>query len=159
VLTAPMLLVPLSIDVVLLPRVAAASSHVERSQLLRQALVASSAVAFVAAAAYALAGQLVVDLAFPSSYADATDMLPFLAAAVGLLGIYSVMSEWWMGIGRPLPAAISLAMGATVAVAAHLVFTPRFGGIGAAVSIALGTATALLLLGRLTVRAQRVLVT
>jgi O-antigen/teichoic acid export membrane protein len=154
VLTVPMLLVPFAIDVVLLPRVAAASSHTEQWRLLRQALAASGAVALIAAAAYAVAADLIVDIVFPPSYAGATDVLPFLAVALGLLGIYSVLSDWWMGTGRPLPAATSLTVGAIVAVGAHLILTRHSAGIGAALSITLGTAVALVLLGAQTLRAS-----
>jgi O-antigen/teichoic acid export membrane protein len=153
VLTVPMLLVPFAIDVVLLPRVAAASSPVEQWGLLRQALVASSAVALIAAAVYAVAADPVVDLLFPSSYAAAAEVLPWLAVAIGLLGIYSVLNDWWMGLGRPLPAAFSISVGALVSVGAHLILTRQYGSIGAASAIMLGAAVALVLLGAQTLRA------
>jgi O-antigen/teichoic acid export membrane protein len=154
VLTVPMLLVPFAIDVVLLPRVAAASSTVEQWRLLRQALAAAGGVALIAAAVYAVAADLVVDIVFPPSYAAAADVLPLLAVALGLLGIYSVLSDWWMGTGRPLPPAISLTLGAMVAVAAHLFLTRQSAGVGAALSITVGTVVALVLLGAQTLRAS-----
>jgi O-antigen/teichoic acid export membrane protein len=154
VLTVPMLLVPFAIDVVLLPRVAATASDTEQWGLLRQALTASGAVALIAASAYAVAADLVVDIVFPPSYSAAADVLPFLAVALGLLGIYSVMSDWWMGTGRPLPPALSLSAGAIVAVGGHLVLTRHFGGVGAAISITLGTTVGLILLGAQTLRAS-----
>jgi O-antigen/teichoic acid export membrane protein len=153
VLTVPMLLVPFAIDVVLLPRVAAASSPGEQWGLLRQALGASSAVALIAAAVYAVAADLLVDLFFPSSYAAAADVLPWLAVAIGLIGIYSVLNDWWMGLGRPLRAAFSISVGALVSLGAHLILTRQYGSIGAAFAITLGAAVALVLLGAQTLRA------
>jgi uncharacterized membrane protein (UPF0136 family) len=60
-----------------------------------------------------------------------------------------------MGAGRPLPAAVSLTVGAMVAVGAHLILTRQFGGTGAALSMTLGTAAALLSLGAKTLRFRR----
>jgi O-antigen/teichoic acid export membrane protein len=150
-LAVPIIFVPLAIDVVLLPRVAA-SNVADRWRLLRQALVVSIAAAIAAALAYVFVGDLLIEIAYPPSYEGAGDFFIVLTPALGLLGIYSVVSEWWMGSGRPLSPAIGLSAGAVCSIAAHLVLTRQYGGMGAGGAMLIGAGIALAVLGAQTLR-------
>jgi O-antigen/teichoic acid export membrane protein len=95
-----------------------------------------------------------IDLTLPESYSRAADVLPLLAAGLAGIGVYSVLSQWWMGIGRPGPPAVSLTLGALVAIGLQYALTPSEGATGAALAIAGGAACALLVLGAATVRTR-----
>jgi O-antigen/teichoic acid export membrane protein len=90
----------------------------------------------------------------PESYGRAADVLPLLAAGLAGIGVYSVLSQWWMGTGRPGLPAVSLTLGALVAIGLQYALTPAHGGTGAAWSIAGGAACALLVLGVATARTR-----
>ena len=153
-LALPVTLVPFSIGVVLMPRVAAASAG-ERGAHLSRALRAVILASLAAWLGYALVGKLIVDLMLPASYAGATDGLRYLVPAMTAIGPYSILSQWWSGLGRPEVPAISLSVGAVVTVVGHLVMTSRLGTPGAAAAIGAGSLTALLLIGGYTVRHWR----
>lgn len=148
-LAMPMSLVPFAIGVVLLPRVAA-TEPAGQVRLLRQALAATTVAAAAAVAGYVLLGAWVVGVVYPDGYEAAADLLPLLATAMGVMGVYSVLSQWWMGRGRPGPAAASLVVGAVVAAVAHVVLDPRLGAVGAAWSMLIGGAVAVAILGGVT---------
>ncbi len=60
--------------------------------------------------------------------------------------MYSVLSQWTLGTGRPWAAAVSLGIGALVTLAAHATLTASMGAVGAGWSIGLGVVVALVLL-------------
>ena len=91
----------------------------------------------------------------PESYADAADSVILLAPATGLLGVYAVLSDWWLGRGRPRWPAMAISVGAIVTVGCHVVFTSAYGTEGAVLSVAAGAATALVVLGHWTLRDGR----
>jgi O-antigen/teichoic acid export membrane protein len=153
-LAMPMSLVPFAIGVVLMPRVAG-SDEAARERLLRQALVATAAAAAAAVVGYVLLAPAVVALVYPAGFEGAAAIAPTLAAAMGMVGIYSVLSQWWMGRGRPVTPAVSLVVGAIAAAIAHLVLDPTAGGIGAAWAMTLGASVAIVLLGGITVLERR----
>lgn len=154
VLAIPMILIPFAIDVVLLPRVAAAT-EAEQVRLLKQALTIAGAVAVVAVLAYAALGSVLVELLLPSTYRGAADSLTVLAPALAALGLYSVLNDWWMGLGKPVIPAGSLVAGALVSVAMHLLITSHYGAVGAALSVGSGALAALAVLGSQTARLTR----
>ena len=149
-LAMPMSLVPFAISVVLMPRVAMAVG-VERYRLLLQALVITTAVGVAAVAGYVVLSDPVVGVVYPASYADAAGLLPLLAAAMGLMGVYSVLSQWWMGTGRATTPAVALVLGAVITGLAHTQLDPQLGAAGAAISIALGATSAIVALGVATI--------
>jgi O-antigen/teichoic acid export membrane protein len=153
-LAMPMSLVPFAIGVVLLPRVAAADPAA-RAGLLARALTTVLALDALAVLGYVVLGPLVTSIVYPASFSGIPEVLPWLAAAMGVTGTYSILSQWWMGTGRPGPAAIALTIGAIVAVGAHLVLDPIHGPVGAAWAMALGAAIALAVLGAATIVAIR----
>ena len=110
-----MLLVPFALSVVLLPQVAAAPRR-DIGRLLRRAVSIAAVAALAGWVAFLVLGPTVIDLFFPPSYADAIAPLTTLVPAVALLGIYSILSGWMMGIGRPWTTAICLATGAVVTI-------------------------------------------
>jgi O-antigen/teichoic acid export membrane protein len=57
--------------------------------------------------------------------------------------LYSIMSGWLMGIGRPWTAALCLSAGALVTVVGHVRITSELGAVGAGIAMMLGSATAL----------------
>ena len=148
-LAAPMSLVSFAIGVVLLPEVAA-SDPATRIRLLARALLVAVALGVVAVAGYVVAGPAVTALVYPASFRGIPAILPWLAAAMGVTGTYSVLSQWWMGTGRPWPPAAALTVGAIVAVVAHWTLDPLVGAVGGAWSMAIGGLTAFALLGALT---------
>ncbi len=145
-LTLPLLLVPFALSIVLLPRVAAASP-LHQARALGRALAVSSAAAALGWLGYVAFGSLVIERIFPPSYAAAAEPLTTLAPAVGLLGVYSVLSQWTLGTGRPWAAAAALSIGALVTLAAHATLTASMGAVGAGWSIGIGVAVAMILLG------------
>jgi O-antigen/teichoic acid export membrane protein len=145
-LALPLLLVPFALSVVLLPQVAAAPQR-EVGRLLRRALSIALAAALVGWLGYVLLGGFVIDTFFPPSYAGAVAPLATLVPAVALLGIYSILSGWMMGIGRPWTTALCLATGACVTIAGQVLITSSLGAVGAGIAMALGAATALVLGG------------
>lgn len=145
-LALPMLLVPFALSVVLLPQVAAAPVS-EIGRLLGRALAIAGVAAIAGWVAFVVLGATVIDLFFPPSYADATGPLTSLVPAVAVLGIYSIMSGWMMGIGRPWTTALCLSVGALVTVAGHMLITSELGAVGAGIAMGLGATTALVLVG------------
>ncbi len=150
-LAMPMSLVPFAIGVVLLPRVAATDSA-RRWRLLRQALLATTAAATLAVIGYVIFSPLVVGIVYPDAFAGAAETLPPLALAMGAVGVYSVLSQWWMGRGDPRRPAATLVIGAIAAGIAHLLLDGRYGGLGAAVAMLIGASVAIAILGVLTLR-------
>jgi O-antigen/teichoic acid export membrane protein len=150
-LAMPMSLVSFAIGVILLPHVASAAVP-DRRRLLVQALVTTVALGVAGVLAYAMLGPTALAIVYPEEYRAAGGTLVLLAASIGLMGGYSLLSQWWMGTGRPGPAAICLVAGAAAACAAHLVLTASLGGNGAAISTGIGALTAIGLLGAATLR-------
>jgi O-antigen/teichoic acid export membrane protein len=148
-LAMPMQLVPFAIAVILLPRVASAKSA-DRVRMLRMGFGLTLAALVAASLCYLVLARPLIDVLFPASYQRATGLLVLLAPALGLVGLYSVLSQWWMGTGHSLVPASCIFCGAVLAAVAQTVLTPRMGASGAAVSIALGALLALCLLGALT---------
>lgn len=152
-LAVPMLLVPFALGVVLLPRAAGASADVPlQTRLLVRALVVTLGVSVLAWLGYLVLGGWAIDRIFPASYAGAREPLAALVPAIGLVGTYSILSQWTLGVGRPWTAAISLALGALVTVIGHLTITAALGALGAGIAIGLGAVTAIIVNSGLTVR-------
>jgi O-antigen/teichoic acid export membrane protein len=150
-LAQPVLLVPFAVGIVMLPAVASAGER-ERWRLLGRALSVAIVFGALSVVVYATAGKAVVDLILPASYHRTAGTLPVLATALALFGVYSMLSQFWLGIGRPGPPALAIAAGALVAIGLQFVLTTAHGAIGAASACACGAAFALVLLGTATVR-------
>ena len=148
-LAMPMSLVPFAIGVVLMPRAAAASWR-EQERFLMQALGATTVAAVAAVIGYVVLSDQVVELVYPSTFRAAAGTLPLLAAGMGIIGVYSVLNQWWIGIGRAGLPAICLVMGAIAAGGSHLLLDVRLGGAGAAIAICVGASVAVVLLGAAT---------
>jgi O-antigen/teichoic acid export membrane protein len=142
-LVQPMTLIPFAITIVLLPKLTRAGDD-ERTRLLGRALVATASVAVVGGIAYFTIGPAVIDLVFPASYSASPETMGFLSLAVGLLGVYSVLTQWWIAIGHPLRPAFTLSAGAAATAVLQVVLTPELGATGAALAIGGGVACALL---------------
>jgi O-antigen/teichoic acid export membrane protein len=142
-LAQPMLLVPYALAIVMLPAVASAGEG-QRWRMLGRALRVTALVGAGLTLVYVVAASTIVDVVLPSDYAKAAASLPLLAAGLAGSGVYSILSQWWMGIGRPGPPAAALTFGALVAIGLQCLLTPAHGGVGAAASIVggLGAATA-----------------
>jgi O-antigen/teichoic acid export membrane protein len=76
----------------------------------------------------------------------------FLSLAVGLLGVYSVLTQWWIAIGHPLRPAFTLTAGAAATAVLQVVLTPELGATGASLAIGGGVACALLAIAPPTLR-------
>jgi len=144
-LAMPMSLVPFAIGVVLLPRVAA--TDVDRQwRLLTQAVGATIGAAVLAVIGYWLLAPFLIDLVYPETYVGAAATLPPLALAMGAVGLYSVMTQWWMGRGDPRRPAAALVIGAIATAIAHVQLDATYGGLGAAASMLIGALTAIAIL-------------
>jgi len=119
-------------------------------RMLRTAFLLTLAALVAASLCYLALARPLIHLLFPASYEKATDLLVVLAPALGLVGLYSVLSQWWMGTGRSLVPAACITSGAVLAAVAETLLTPRLGAGGAAASIAAGALAAIGLLGVLT---------
>jgi O-antigen/teichoic acid export membrane protein len=153
-LVLPLLMVPYAISVVIVPSVAGASTARRRTVLL-SAMALSTLAAAIAILGYVWLAAPIVHLLFPASYSGATALVKALAPAFGLVGIQSVLGQWWLGIGRPWPAAIALVLSAAVAIGSHAHFTAALGGMGAAMSIGISMVAGIGVLGTYTVRTLR----
>ena len=151
-LTVPLGLIPFAIGIVLFPQVSAASPD-RGWRLLGRGLRVVAAVEVLAIGGYLLLASVAVQLSFPESYQSAATPLRLLAPAVAILGCYHVLSQWWLGNGRPLVPATSLSVGALLCVGCHMLLTSRYGAIGAALSITCGIGIASVILGVMTGRA------
>jgi O-antigen/teichoic acid export membrane protein len=145
-LAVPMLLVPFALAVVLLPQ-AAAAPRTAQGRLLGRALAITALASAAGWAGYIVLGEFLIGHVFPATYARATEPLVTLVPAIALLGTYSVLSQWTLGIGRPWTAAICLSAGALVTLGGHATLTASLGSVGAGIAIALGAGTALVLIG------------
>jgi O-antigen/teichoic acid export membrane protein len=152
-LAQPVLLVPYAIAIVMLPTVASAGPD-ERWRLLARAMGVSALLGAALVGLYVAGSALLVGVVLPKDYAKAAASLPLLAGALAAMGVYSILSQWWMGIGRPGPPALALTCGAGVAVGLQCLLTPAHGAVGAATAIAGGVAFALCALGAATARAR-----
>lgn len=152
-LAMPMLMVPYAIGIVLLPRAAAASKDSRFGMLLRAELVGLGG-GLVLVLAYFVAGPWLIRLALPAEYSASLEALNVLVPALLVLGLYSILSQWWFARNRPITPAITLGIGAAVAVGGHATATAALGVIGAGAAIGLGSAIALSLLGVATWRAR-----
>ena len=150
-LVQPMTLIPFAITIVLLPKLTRASDD-ERTRLLGRAVFATASVAVVGGIAYFTIGPAVIDLVFPSSYSASPETMGFLALAVGFLGVYSVLTQWWVAVGHPFRPAFTLTAGAAATAVLQLVLTPELGATGAALAIGGGVAFALLVIAPPTLR-------
>jgi len=153
-ITAPITMLPRSIGTVLLPRVASASDD-EAWPMLFRALITSSMLVVCAVGTYSVFSPTIISVVFPPNYAPAAEPLRIIAPALGALAVYSIMSQWWMGRGRPVAPAVSIVSGAMVASASHLVLTSAHGAIGASFAILAGISTALVVLGVHTINQAR----
>ena len=148
-LAMPMQMIPFAVTVILLPRVASASAH-DRVRLLRSSFLVTFAALAAISLLYVPLAEPLIRLLFPPSYRGGGELLLVLAPAFGLVGLYSILSQWWMGTGRAVVPAACISVAAALAATAEFVLTPRLGAVGAALSIAIGSLTAILLLGSLT---------
>jgi O-antigen/teichoic acid export membrane protein len=152
-LAQPVLLAPYAIAIVMLPTVAGADER-ERWRLLARAMAVSAVLGAALVAVYALAATFLVGAVLPAAYAKAASSLPVIAGALAAMGLYSILSQWWMGIGRPVPPALALTFGAVVAIGLQYALTPAHGAVGAATAVAAGVGCASVALGAATARAR-----
>jgi O-antigen/teichoic acid export membrane protein len=150
-LVQPMTLIPFAITVVLLPKLTRARAE-ERTKLLGRSMFVTAAVAVIGGIAYFTIGPAVIEFVFPSSYSASPETMGILALAVGLLGVYSVLTQWWVAIGHPLRPAFTLSAGAAATAVLQLVLTPELGSTGAALAIGGGVALSLLVIAPPTLR-------
>lgn len=153
-LALPMTMIPLALGVVLLPRVATTPEG-ERWRLLVRTVALTSVLSLIAGLGYLVLGGFAVDTAFPASYHGATEALHALVPALGLLGIYVVLSQWCLGAGFPKLPAWSLTLGALSASGADMVLIPRYGAVGAGIGMSIGLIVAIGLLAWLLSRRVR----
>ena len=144
-----MLMVPYAIGIVLMPRTASLSDRA-RLHFLWRSLGITVALGAVLVGAYVVVGPFAVGALLPESYVRALEPLHTLAPSLGVLGVYSVLSQWWLGRGRPMAPAVSLSIGAAATLAAHATLTAHFGAVGAGLSIGVGACVALVMLGSMT---------
>ena len=153
-LALPMLMVPYAIGIVLMPRTASLSERA-RLHFLWRSLGITTVLGVTLVGGYLLFGPYAVGALLPASYNRAIEPLHTLAPSLGLLGVYSVLSQWWLGRGSPVAPAVSLSLGAMATLIAHATLTANLGAIGAGLAIGVGSCVALLVLGTMTMGHHR----
>jgi O-antigen/teichoic acid export membrane protein len=111
-------------------------------------------VGIVLVGGYFVAGPWLIVTLLPREYAGAIEPLRFLTPALLILGSYSILSQWWFARNRPVTPAITLAVGAAVALLGHVTATSSMGATGAGVAIGGGAGAALALLAVATWRSH-----
>lgn len=86
-----LLLLPLAVSSVILPRIAALSGRRLRSQMLRSAVLVTAAVSVLAVLGFAMAGSWLVPLTFGPEYSDAVPLIIPIALGAALLGVGQVL--------------------------------------------------------------------
>jgi O-antigen/teichoic acid export membrane protein len=142
---------PMAISTALAPRMARLETHQVRGYLL-YVVGLTAAVTVPIGAVMAVFGMPIISAVFGSRYAIAGTILPVLALAQVLYGLYLVLAgSWAWGLGRPQidPIATGAAMIATLA--SGLLLVPVAGLMGAALAYAAGAATQFLVIAGFTV--------
>ncbi|HXM58604.1 MAG TPA: oligosaccharide flippase family protein, partial [Candidatus Dormibacteraeota bacterium] len=119
-----------------------------RAYLLRALGLTAAAVVPLLLLLTALARPL-LGLIFGDAYLGAP--LGLLALAMALYALAMVLESAWLGLGRPVLAAVASGAGMAVTVAAGLALVPRLGLEGAALATGAGAAAQLAILAALTV--------
>ncbi len=142
-------LAPTAIGMALVPRVARLpQTEVRRylaGVLVLTAVVTVSTTAFVVAY-----GRPLIVAAFGDHYPQAAIPLGILAVGMGLHGLYIVMFNLWIGLGRPMVNMVSAAAGMVCTLVAALLLVHAHGLLGAAWSFSLGSATRLAIIAAYT---------
>jgi len=141
---------PTAIGMALVPRVARLPEPELRRYAVGVLALATLLTAPAAAAMWMVGGPLIA-FAFGDHYPAAAGPLGILAVGMGLHGLYIILFNLWIGLGRPLVNMVSAAAGMFCTVLAAVVLVPRFGLLGAATSFTLGSAIRLAVIGAFTV--------
>ena len=135
-------LAPTAIGMILVPRVARLSQSelgpYLGGVLALTAVVTISTTAFVVA----LGGPLIV-AAFGDHYPQAVTPIGVLAVGMGLHGVYIVLFNLWIGLGRPMVNMVSAGAGMVCTLLAAALLVHTYGLLGAAWSFSLGSAARL----------------
>ncbi len=144
-LAVPLIIAPTAIGTVVQPRTAGTTIGGQWS-MFRRIFGLGIAIAVIGTVAYgALAGPL-VSLFYGTGYSGGGQRPRFVAGALALLGVHTLLQYWCLGAGLPHLPAISLGCGAVVAVGLAFVLVPALGGSGAALSIGVGMTLAAIML-------------
>lgn len=145
---------PTAIGMALVPRVARLPENELRRYLLGVLALAAVVTAPPVAAMWMFSRPLVL-VAFGDHYPDAAGPLGILAVGMGLHGLYIILFNLWVGLGRPFINMVSAAAGMVCTVVAALLLVPPFGLLGAATSFSLGSAARVVTIAVFTVWALR----
>jgi O-antigen/teichoic acid export membrane protein len=142
-------LAPTAIGMTLVPRVA----RLPQSEMRRHVagVVALTAVVTLSTTALLVVfgGPLLV-AAFGDRYPQAVTPIGVLAAGMGLHGLYIVLFNLWVGLGRPAVNMVSAAAGMVLTLVAAALLVPSFGLLGAAWSFTLGSGVRLAIIAAYT---------
>ncbi len=147
-----LLLAPMALGFVILPRVATATRGTAATQLW-QALGVAAAAAVPTVTAVAIGGRLAIRFLFGAAYLPAALPLLILGFGFGIYCLYAVLSNACIGLGRPGSVALSSAAAAAGSAAGSLLLVPRLGIAGAALAFTVGSALQFALLVVLALRA------
>jgi len=135
-------LAPTAIGMTLVPRVA----RLPQSELRRYVagVLALTLVVTLSTTALVVAwGGPLLQAAFGSRYPQAVIPIGVLAAGMGVHGLYLVLFNLWVGLGRPTVNMVSAAAGMATTLIAAALLVHSFGLLGAAWSFTLGSAVRL----------------
>ncbi len=147
-----LLLAPMALGFVILPRIATAGRDTRAAQLW-QALGIAAVAALPTVAAVVVGGRLGIRLLFGAVYLPAAVPLLILGAGSGVYCLYAVLSNACIGLGRPGSVAFASAGAAVCSVAGTLLLVPRWGIAGGALAFTAGSILQFAVLATLSLRA------
>jgi O-antigen/teichoic acid export membrane protein len=137
-----LLLVPNAMAFVVFPAAASRGPR-EATEMTRQAVGLSSALAVAGAGALALAGPTLIRVVYSDAFAEAYLPLLTLLPGIVFLGAAKVLASEVAGRGYPHYNSAISTLGLPVTLALHLVLIPRYGLVGAAAATSLAYAYSL----------------
>lgn len=146
-LTMAFTLVPLAIGALLMPKVASLKDSTKIKRYTQLALVASATSSLILLLAYYLFGGTIMNLVYPAEYQGNLDILYILSLSMALFSIYTVLSQTWVGLGKPQAPATALTISAIFIIAWIYLTIETLGITGVAWGIVFAYLIALTLLG------------
>lgn len=134
----------LAVNVVLFPRTVAQEPE-KIIEVTGRAVRVSTTLATTCGLVVALFGRQALSAIYGSQYADASPLLTILTVEVILSGMALVLSQAYMALGRPGVVTIIQTTGLLLTIPMMLVLVPRWGLMGAALSLLFSTSARLLL--------------
>jgi O-antigen/teichoic acid export membrane protein/SAM-dependent methyltransferase len=139
-----LLLVPATIGLILLPKIASEEKSSQSSVTARVTRHAALLMTVLCAGAWVLAGPA-ISLLYGPGFREAIPATRWLLPGVWALGMNSILMQHFGGQGMPLVTVTAPLAGAVLNLSLNAFVVPRFGIVGAAITSSVSYATMLLL--------------